>query len=247
MFIAEYRDHHVPSQQLYGAEVEMEYSNDTNVPQTPDGWVLHDDGSLRGGVEFVFNEPTNLEESRAKLVALSDAITTGNPTMRTSFHVHVDVRGWQVTELANVLRCYMTYEELFFELSGGRRGNQFCIPVVGSNVERTFSNFIITTELSPVLRIGLNTLKYAALNLGRIVDFGSIEFRHHAGLHSAEEAIEWLDLIHKFCQEARGVTREQLREEVMRGSAGMTHRLFGNTYDDSFEEFLSNFKTTESV
>lgn len=239
--------------QLYGLEVELERVQD-NGDALP-GWSRESDGSLRNGIEYVLDNPKSLAQSRTALQRLSAIITSSEPSIRCSFHVHVDVRAWTFEELANVLRCYMVFEDEFFRLSGNRSGSQFCTPIVCSALEGTFRHLIVHGSHpgvhSYVGNIQFERVKYSALNVGHINGLGSIEFRHHEGLRTAADGIAWLDIVSNFCHIAKGVDRTTLRSAIIgadpRDIALLRETLFGIPFQDPVDMYakLSNFKCTE--
>lgn len=231
--------------QLFGLEVELE-----NVAPYGDvvGWVASNDGSLRNGVEFVLDGPKSLAQSRTCIGRLGPIIESATDSVRCSFHVHVDTRAWSIDELSNVLRTYMTFEHVFFELSGNREGSQFCTPVVRSGIETTVRNIIRGPTLHNIA-VRFDSVKYAALNVGHLQGIGSLEFRHHKGLTSSSEGIAWLNIVANFCNIAKGITRNQLRAIAMCASPSVTQdfqdSLFLTHVENNPFTTLMNFKATE--
>lgn len=231
--------------QMFGLEVELEnvapYGNIT-------GWVPSNDGSLRNGVEFVLDGPKSLAQSRTCLGRLSPIIESATDSVRCSFHVHVDARTWSIDELSNVLRTYMTFEHVFFELSGNRYGSQFCTPIIRSGIETTVRNIIRNPNLRNV-SVRFDSVKYAALNVGHLQGIGSLEFRHHKGLTSSGEGLTWLNIVANFCSIARTITREQLRAVAVCASLEATQSfqdaLFLTRVENNPFTTLMNFKATE--
>lgn len=237
---------HIPNPvQYYGLEVELE---DAPRVETPSGWNATTDGSLRNGIEYVLAGPKSLNASTAALVRLRDIIERSTCSIRCSFHVHVDVRSWTMTELANVLRCYVTFEHEFFALSGSRSGSQFCTPVVGSSVEANVRQIIRDEQYQ---HQNFDRVKYSALNIGHVDGFGSLEFRHHKGLESSGEGVVWLSTIAGFCAIARTVSRSDLRNALCDPTGEALHNLRlslipeGRLPEVDVAKCLYNFKATE--
>lgn len=239
--------------QLYGLEVELERVRDDGGPLT--GWLRESDGSLRNGIEYVLEAPRTIAQARTALQRLSTIIESSQKSIRCSFHVHVDVRAWTFEQLANVLRCYMVFEEEFFSLSGNRSGSQFCTPIVCSGIENVFRGIITHRNDSEVAvftsNIAFERVKYSALNVGHINGLGSIEFRHHEGLTTSAAGINWLNTIANFCSIAKDIDRTTIRSAIVgqdpRDLELMREALFGipfNTPVDIYAK-LANFKCTE--
>lgn len=231
--------------QLFGLEVELEQCRVP--PDGVTGWNVDIDGSLRNnGREFILEEPKTIAQARTALQRLDGVIRESHDSVRCSFHVHVDVRGWSTTELANCLRAYVTLEDSFFELSGNRSGSQFCTPVVGSSVEREVRSII---KREAVHGMNFDRVKYSALNVGHIAGLGSLEFRHHKGLTSAAEGITWLNRVAHFCDTSRDLSRDALRDAIINQNLDdLRFSLFGESLPlnpvDSTRALL-NFKCTE--
>lgn len=242
----------MPVVQLFGLEVELEHTTRSSQleQQAIEGglwWQTHNDGSLRGGVEYVSPGPQTMEDSLLGLERISNIIAASQTSIRTSFHVHVDCRPWPIEQLGNVLRCYMTFEHVFYANSGGRAGSQFCVPVIGSSIERVFRDFVRTLQPGYISAVSFDTLKYSGLNVGHLSGFGSLEFRHHKGLNSAAEGARWLRMIDRFVSRARHISRNELRSAVIGEPTRLARELFGPDavlpHDNM--QYLLNFKTTE--
>ena len=166
---------------MVGIEIELEGTQNAYDFRS-DYWEVKEDGSLRGGHEFVFRGPTGGRDLYNAVVELDTFLHTRNPdgNWRCSTHVHVDVRDMTARQLKNLILIYTVLEKFLFKLSGFHRyKNNFCcalgfaqqqLKVLVKNWNKEgaydFSNAVIQ---------GWD--KYSALNLLPISNFGSVEFR----------------------------------------------------------------------
>ncbi len=108
---------------------------------------------------------------------------------RTSTHIHVNCLPFTMEQAKNMVMLYALFEELFFAMvKPERRANIHCVPLTD-------------TFLPSRYNLGFEQLhriwhKYTALNLTRIRDLGTIEFRHLHGTGDSMEFNQWLDTIH---------------------------------------------------
>lgn len=222
-----------PSQK-FGMEVELE----GDLPLSVDGWDRVNDGSLRDGYEYISPGPKTLRESLIMLTSLDEHIKNSYHSPRCSFHVHVDASFWQVEEAANVIRAYVTMEDFFFQLSGGRDGSQFCCPIHGSSLLQAFKR-ILRHNMSAGAFPNFEALKYGALNIGHLRDFGSLEFRHHIGLVDGDSGKRWLRILDRFVHEARTIDRDALFSMVKTSPEELVRRLFPDVHEQLSVDVLS--------
>lgn len=185
---------------LYGLELEVEGQM---LPPAPIQWAAHNDGSLRGEcMEYVLNHPLNFEEAKEALRLLFTAFrnegTQLHESNRTSFHVHVNMRTFNIVKTANLITLYGIFENLLTNWCGEYRvGNLFA--------QRMCDSSWIVSSCAEALRTnsfaGLgNDWRYAAMNLASINKFGSIEFRAMRGITNADDGITWLTMLHKLVE-----------------------------------------------
>ena len=94
---------------------------------------------------------------------------------------------------------YLLFEDALFEFAGkGRKHNNFCMPVKGTNVLPLLTQVVPTLikedgiKFSNLMR---EYSKYCALNLSSLYKFGSVEFRHHEGSYDTDKISQWICLI----------------------------------------------------
>lgn len=176
-----------------GYEVELE--NAGKWPAVP-GWVKKPDGSLRDGVEYIFDGPQHGEAAAVALEKFHDAMLKAkpDPTFRCSTHVHVDVRDMDFTKYERLVLAYMVYEDVMFDhLDRRRRDSNFCVPFYKNDwLSAAFGRRILAPQENGQKFRGMgNWPKYSALNLQVTANFGSVEFR---GGHAMTDKVELLQL-----------------------------------------------------
>jgi len=190
-------DHNVAEGAEYGIEIEVE---GTRLPRDRiTGWIIHEDGSLRGeSAEYVFRTGEPYDRVAVRLAALqkafNDANSVINDSYRTSVHVHRNVRDWQVKKIYNLIMLYIIFEEALGEFCGKDRvGNLFCLRArdAGFFMEQ-LRNSIITDQLHPLAQ---ENLRYSAVNPQSMWRHGTIEFRGMRGTTDINLIQTWVDII----------------------------------------------------
>jgi hypothetical protein len=161
-----------------------------------------EDHSLRNnGWEFVSipeDLPTLVSEF-AKLQAWLGLEMSQDPfSHRTSTHVHVNVSNLTLEQAKNMLMLYALYEEFFFAMvKPERRSNIHCVPLTETHLPMYYKHEI------QVLREKWS--KYSALNLLRLADLGTMEFRHLHGTGDVQEVETWLKVLENLWKLAQEV------------------------------------------
>lgn len=205
-------------EQYIGIEVELE--NCANNGIVPDEvfelfcfyWSRHEDGSLRnGGKEFVTNLGVSVDTAYDALTSLEQYIkiaTNGQAqaNARTGLHVHFNVGGRSLRQLSNILFLYAVLEPAFFEVSGKRDENIFCVPWHANrqslgNVINNLVNMCESKHYSKIWK-WRNYSKYCALNIAPVSSFGTIEFRMHEGTYDPDAIYRWVKTIDRLFQYA---------------------------------------------
>lgn len=183
-----------------GVELEVELSDRGVYPEPNAKWRMEYDGSLRGNAyEFVMRKPLPLEASKVAVREVYDCIkATGSDildTGRAGTHVHVNVQDLSLIELYNFICCYLIVEELITETCGKyRQGNLFCLRAVDAN------NLVDTIEeslkhLNPLDHYNTDSIRYAAMNLKAIPQYGSLEFRAMGTITDPDTICDWASLL----------------------------------------------------
>lgn len=174
-----------------GIELELESSRSF---RDVAGWARITDGSLRNGVEYVFDGPQKGEVALASILAMGEYLqrSPADPSFRCSTHIHMDVRDLGFDELEKLVLTYCLYEGVMFDhCSPERRFSNFCVPFfINDSLVQTFAGRY-KGAASP--RGKLNALsqwpKYTGLNLKVTPEIGSVEFRGSHALTTSEELL----------------------------------------------------------
>jgi hypothetical protein len=203
-----------------GIPVMQDYGHTTR-PQ----WKIVEDGSLRNvgpaglrGAELVspiLKGEDGLEQVRkvcAALVAMGARVNTG-----CGVHVHVGAREASTTQIRNLCKLFLKYEEQFDAVvPASRRNNRYC----GSNKSRALSTTgnvqalcdrldraQAVSSLANIMNGGLeraqyNSFRYHKLNLQSYVTHGTVEFRQHSGSIDGVKIAHWVRLVTGFVSRA---------------------------------------------
>ena len=164
-------------------------------------WKKDNDGSLRNhGIEFISLQGTDRKTLVNEFTKLHKDLvfwTKGDPFHdRTSTHVHVNVQTLERGQVRNMLLLYALFEEFFFAMvKPHRRDNIHCVPLTETYLPNKYLHAL------PELHAAWH--KYTALNLKRLSDLGTVEFRHMHGTNDPKEVDIWLHVLEnlwKLCQ-----------------------------------------------
>jgi len=188
---------------LFGVECEIESVNREHTSWSSiSGILTQDDHSLRNnGVEIVWRAPKNLEDSIKVFKTLHSKLVFYSRdekfSERTSTHVHMNVRPLEITQLLTLLQLYILYEELFFlQADPSRRESIFCMPLTETHLPSVYHYRNVGDYYA-------KWSKYTALNLKRLVDLGTVEFRHLQGTDDVVLLTNWLTTLsnlYNLCQ-----------------------------------------------
>ena len=217
-----------------GLEIELEglYRLDDIVK----GWNIIPDGSLRdGGLEFVFSNPAGGQIVIDRLAAFNEVLDPHLGTVRcserTSFHVHVDVRDMEWEKVWSMLALYAIVEPYLFTICGEHRSDNIYSLSWFKGESQVREVQKIRSEHRAELSGDSSTFpKYAALNLGALRTFGSLEFRGHEGTYDTTRMLLWINhlLALKEYANKSGVEPDQFPKLVSSmGADGFLEEVFG--------------------
>lgn len=179
----------VSSDALIGIEVEVEQHDINNRPHA--AWVVKEDGSLRNnGAEYV-SAPIKASDAPAMLDNLftHSLSPSCSFSMRTSIHVHLNASDMNIQQMQAVVLLYTVFESVFYNYAGrGRAKNIYCVPITQTDLLTYFQE----------QQLRFKWQKYTGLNLLRLMDLGTIEFRHLAGTSDPERITNWIGIICRF-------------------------------------------------
>lgn len=185
---------------VVGIEMELEGTGFiTRVPfRGPDGeiWLAKEDGSLRGGLEYITSTAIAPSLVQPMLEALFDGIDKAggriNNSSRCSTHIHLNMQGFKVNQLASFVTLWGIFEEVLVNWCGPSRiGNLFALRLKDTaRGVRIWQDFIQT---------GKNKFsadyKYMALNGSRLRDLGTFEIRSLEGCTSPDRPVKWIEAL----------------------------------------------------
>lgn len=155
------------------------------------------DHSLRkGGVEYLSTpmERQALVEGFTQLHKSLYFTKDSDPfSSRTSTHVHINCLSLSMEEARTLILLYALFEECFFlQVKPERRENIHCVPLTETPLPAIYKK-----DLMGMFK---HWSKYTALNLKRLSDLGTMEFRHMHGTGDTEEIAVWLHLLENLWQ-----------------------------------------------
>ena len=226
---------------IFGVELEIE-----DVPMEDDeptwrksiGMIAKEDGSLRNnGMEYITSPMYRSELIKVLndfLVQVPD--TDNHYSERTSIHVHMNVCDMDDTQLAALLMVYQVLEKLLFQFIGKDRDkNIFCVPLSEAVLSYRAVDKILNGELVDVVE---RWQKYAALNLRRLPDLGTVEFRHMAGTSNMQFIQNWLEMLNHMRNYAMETPIDVIKQRVVELNTSSQYTAFIN---DTLGNFAAQF------
>ena len=209
----------------FGLELEMEGLKGMGISDFMDafgnttGWAIHDDGSLRSGLEFVSSVPRAFEDLESDLVRLNRKLDrkelfAPDFSLRTSVHVHMNVQDLTWLQVINLFVLYLMYEQALIEFGGEERnGNVHCLSGLDAQSTVEIMRRALIADIEPenahIRTFGRNVFRgvvqqltdrgrrYSALNFAAIPVFGTLEFRTHRGTRDTNTIMEWVTILRK--------------------------------------------------
>lgn len=197
-------------QGLVGVEIELENMShafrhvldDAGTHRDLRYWLVKNDGSLKDrGAEFVFLSPlagldvvSAIEEFENYIISTDSKPKT---SIRTSVHVHLDVRDFTKEQLLNLVLLYTIFEKALFNYCGKDRiNNIFCLSMQhGEASVAGLGKLLKATTDRDFYAYLTRWSKYCAINISASTHFGSVEFRGHAGEWRAEPLLNWINIL----------------------------------------------------
>jgi hypothetical protein len=226
-----------------GLELELENGRFDQVA----GWNMHEDGSLRGGVEYVFDGPQGGLTALTSIENMAEAFKTMQPmpTFRCSTHCHLDMRDFTMYQVAKFVALYAINEDVMFDhCEEYRRWSNFCTPYYNAlDLVEGFAGMVRSDFSNPKKATGGTSLrnvrafpKYSALNLQPLSNFGSVEFR---GSHALKTKEGLLSLVQRMLHLKRVVSlspdEESLADFVHRVNKLPLNEVFLQGLDDGYQ------------
>jgi hypothetical protein len=197
---------------ITGIEVEVEnVDKDSTKEHLNDAWTMIEDGSLRNhGAEFVSKPiyPANIESALSYLYTKT-LHSSVHFSPRTSVHAHLNCRDITFLQIYNIVILYQCFESLLYSFAGNERKKSiFCVPL---------SNTMYYLQLKANLSTNLipQWSKYTGLNLTRLSDLGTIEFRHLRGTSDYHLICNWLEILYKLYNFAINIKTNDLEKLII--------------------------------
>ncbi len=174
---------------VIGIEIEMEGQGLATIQERLDGisspknmWFQKGDGSLRGeSCEWVLArplEPIKAYEWLDRLWDMQDILTVARfqPSRRCGVHIHVNCQELTQKQVYNFIAMYLLWENILIQWAGHEReGNFFCLR--GMDARYLTARLAHHRQTDQWRDLQDDLVRYAALNVGALFRFGSLEFR----------------------------------------------------------------------
>lgn len=212
-----YKDHFV------GIEVEIEQKAGTSADPTPltGFWSMKGENSLRNGFELV-SLPVlrGTKGYNATFLSLGNffSLNKGLETsIRCSVHMHINVSHLTIRELYNVILNWYLFEDFVVSRNGPlRRSNLFCMKMSEARGIGHMISHRVRTR-SNMTNFSANESKYSAMNLARLSDLGTLEFRFMRGTLDVVEIESWARLLVGFVSKAKAINPAETVSQMIQG------------------------------
>ena len=211
--------HQVYSPDKHHATIGLEFENELNLEKHPheefhtwptiSNWKYHHENSLRyygfehvskplsfeaykKQVSFLFNKLRATLSSYKKDPVLELPFTN---SIRTSVHVHFEVKHYSTIDLINFVCLYWILEPYLQHFCGSwRQGNLFCLRLRDSSYMKILLVSMLQNHQNPLKTYLVSeNYRYGSVNFGSIPKFGTIEFRMMRGVSDENDAFIWID------------------------------------------------------
>jgi len=209
---------------IFGIEVEVE-----NVPNPIINaiyrpyWTLTIDNSLRNnGMEYV-SVPLKMNQIEGAIDQLNGSLPTNREfSLRTSVHVHMNVRDLTMEQITNLLLIYTAVEEMLFRWVGQDRDkNVFCVKLLDTEYADTYMR--LQTNPNDTVHYWN---KYTALNLHPIEEKGTVEFRHMHGTSDKYRLMSWINILACMKTAAKKYSLATLIRELQEMNSSSNYEVF---------------------
>lgn len=179
---------------FFGIELELEgVRNAKNIPL----WGIHEDGSLRDGMEYVLSEPLGGANLTTALDNFYNANLKYKDSERASTHIHINMTDASVDTLRTMVAIMYVIEGPLYSVVGeARKWAGYSMSLAEMEPSRMTHILQATQPVYIVsgINTGRNTDRYYGFNVASIRKHGTVEFRYYPGGPSREELESWLDL-----------------------------------------------------
>lgn len=210
----------VPMWKLFGraqppkkGDIGIELELEGRLASPNDPWVYKEEGSLRGGGEYILASPVKLAGLKEALLTLQKTLDSCKPviSIRCSTHIHVNINELTARQIWQFCLAYYLIEPLLMRTQPDKRvGNLFCLGMeqaeaIFLDIQQDFSK-----SERPFKSFSKERNRYAALNLVAIGKFGSVEFRFFDAITDTRIIESWSRLLYNLVKVASGIAPMQL-------------------------------------
>lgn len=212
----------------YGMEIEVEGHY---LPEALNDkrWRAERDGSLRGeSMEYILAKPLNKDDVRPALESLAEELSNSKLdfSFRTSVHVHMNVQNLTYDQYLALLYTYILLEEPLISFCGKeRKGNRFCLRLQDAEgILDTFDQLFRYGDRM-LFNIIVDQVRYAAINVGATMQYGSLEFRGMRGNLDVDLLSKWVEILDRMKQFS-----------IKMGNPSSVYEMYADTSPDGFLE-----------
>lgn len=159
-------------------------------------WKDEEDGSLRGGREYVLKRPIRIDAVPAAMDGLNNIFqeygTALKFTHRTSVHVHVNVSQMELSDAKKFVFLSYLFDNVLAQLGGREiKGNRFALRMCDAQgMYFILREFFLSNHIP-----NNNEAKYSSINICPINNYGSVEFRSMRGTNNKELITNWCKIL----------------------------------------------------
>lgn len=192
----------LPSE-LIGIEIEVEnfdYDTDDAARELRPEWVMHSDGSLRNGVEWVLAGPLAGSDLHTAIDKFFDRKYRYTMSERTSVHLHVNASDdLSVDQFRNIFSVMYLIEPAVFRWADeNRKWCGYCQPLTDFNPSRLaqiLSDNDSEASFVKAVRGQQNSDRYYGLNVAAFHKHGTLEFRYFPCTTDKAVLISWIQFV----------------------------------------------------
>lgn len=178
-------------------EERIEAWQTANSPNTPEGWTIHSDSSLRNGYEFVTAPAVSGKDLEDRIDTFYEKKFTYVGSPRTSTHIHIDMGDSMASTLQSMVMLVYTIEDALFRIvDEGRKWSGYSVALIDMPPSR-LRNLLNPPSMGMFTRaidVSQNRDRYYGLNFN-VARHGTLEFRYFPGAPSKEDLHGWVDLV----------------------------------------------------
>ena len=116
---------------------------------------------------------------------------------RCGIHIHQDVTTATFEQVVNIIKMYIIFEDKIFQYAGeGRKNNTFCTAYSKFDIRKKVLTDYIIRNMNPGEYLPEEDFgKYAGLNICRLQNIGTLEYRHLPGLWNIDHITNFVKII----------------------------------------------------